>query len=604
MSPLVPATAIWAVLTPGTAGTWPDLSSAPASSSRHGRQDAAVLIAIEDYARLPDIPGARTNLDDWTRWLTTSRGVPVSRVHRLVDSRATTARMAAAMDAAAGQVGPEGTLWVVFIGHAGPGSDGLDGWLLGVDAEPSSQGLLTAGIARHDLWNRAPGVSSVWVVDASFAGPESDPKVDGLPQLRPELPVLDGQVLVVGSPDRPDGGRIPGLDRPALSYLTLGALRGWADQNGDGIVHTTEASSYVTDALHASGSADGTVWLGPDRPLSLDARENGPDLTDLLLDPLGPAELADVAVHADFIPDLAQQARWAAAAEAAEEAVLQSASSRRLTELNQRSARLAEAAQAVQDRAARDWADLAPALESGGERSADVVRAFVESYAEVRVEVDGASRWVLVPEVDLARTWLRRQARTAAARPLSPPVFADGTTTRVRDAVLTDLQACQSLVRPDACADLGVRYAEGADGLAAMPEKSVALYRRGCDHQSGLACSNLGLAYGRGLGVHIDPTKARDGFQAACDLDWGRGCGNLGLMLGAGVGGPVDIAKSLSLLVRGCDLEDGLSCHLLGSRYARGDLGAEHDPTQARTLWTKACDLGHADACSALEEAR
>ena len=207
-------------------------------------------------------------------------------------------------------------------------------------------------------------------------------------------------------------------------------------------------------------------------------------------------------------------------------------------------------------------------------------------------------------EVELAMDWLRAQERARARDPLAEPELRSGTAPEVKAAILNDFRSCVSLSRPDGCADLGVRYETGMDGLRTSPEKSVVLYERGCAHESGIACNNLGVAFGRGAGVDADPVAARRWLEKACSLDAGRGCGNLALLLSLGEGGTVDLARSNQVLARGCALDDAISCHLLGSRHAGGSQGLDKDAFTARELWQKACELGHTDSCGRLDEGK
>src|SRR6185295_15650443 len=83
-------------------------------------------------------------------------------------------------------------------------------------------------------------------------------------------------------------GTLPGTDYPAFSYLMLGALRGWADENHDGGVTAAEANAYVKRELHALHA--GRPGSQPDLTSELDcpglttlstANERPPDLQGL-----------------------------------------------------------------------------------------------------------------------------------------------------------------------------------------------------------------------------------------------------------------------------------------------------------------------------------
>jgi len=51
-------------------------------------------------------------------------------------------------------------------------------------------------------------------------------------------------VLLTAGTSRQFAGALPGLARPAFSYLALGALRGWADDDHDGSVTANEVVTF------------------------------------------------------------------------------------------------------------------------------------------------------------------------------------------------------------------------------------------------------------------------------------------------------------------------------------------------------------------------
>ena len=104
-----------------------------------GAQDAALLIAIEDYPFVEDVLGAGGNLDAWMAWLKNGRGVPLGRMQVLRDRDANARRIREAVATASSEVGPGGTLWFVFIGHGAPSKDGRDGLLVGANADRTAE---------------------------------------------------------------------------------------------------------------------------------------------------------------------------------------------------------------------------------------------------------------------------------------------------------------------------------------------------------------------------------------------------------------------------------------------------------------------------------
>lgn len=80
-------------------------------------------------------------------------------------------------------------------------------------------------------------------------------------------------------------GPLPGAERPAFSYLALGSLRGWADNDGDGTVTAQEVrdySQYVLQYFLAGERSQQPMLAGSPTDLALAAAgEPGPDLRQL-----------------------------------------------------------------------------------------------------------------------------------------------------------------------------------------------------------------------------------------------------------------------------------------------------------------------------------
>ena len=291
--------ALTVLLISGTsqATSWPDFSK-KMPGQQEGRNDAALIVAIEDYAYIPDIAGARANADDWYTYFTRVRGMRASRVQLLFDRDGTLEEMREKLARMVGQVKPLGTFWFVFIGHGAPSKDGKDGILVGVDAQQKANSIFARSLRQGellDLISRGKQKQAVLVLDACFSGRSHSGHaiVKGLQPMLVVSKVATTQsntiVMTAGKSDQ-FAGPLPGASRPAFSYLLLGGLRGWADKeagvgNGDGKVTASEAVGYAREALQAlvtdrtqepqlSGTPQAYV-------LSTRASEKGPDLVDL-----------------------------------------------------------------------------------------------------------------------------------------------------------------------------------------------------------------------------------------------------------------------------------------------------------------------------------
>jgi len=268
---------------------WPDLQQ---TSERQGggEKDAAVIVGIEDYVFAPDVPGAQSNAEAWYRHLTSVRGVPATRVRLLRNEEATVEELRASATAAASEVQPGGTLWFVFIGHGAPASTGDDGLLIGADAQQTATGLESRSLRRSELLQvleSGPG-EPVVVLDACFSGQSArgEAIAQGLQPLRlATLATPTSAVVLTAAQSNQYAGTLPGAEVPAFSYLMLGALRGWADDDADGQVTADEAVAYTRAVMRTTikGRSQTPDAQGPTHKVLGQSNEAGPDLAALVL---------------------------------------------------------------------------------------------------------------------------------------------------------------------------------------------------------------------------------------------------------------------------------------------------------------------------------
>lgn len=291
------------VALPALATEWPDLA-APPNGLSGGNRDAAVIVGVENYTYLPDVPGAAQNAADWYRFLT-AKGVPGHKIRLLVDPirdadgrtptddpQGTNDGVLAAARQAAADVEPGGTLWFVFIGHGAPAQTGDDGLLVGVDASGTARGIYSRSVSRSKVIEAlAEGRqgNTVAILDTCFSG--RSPSGNALvADLQPVIPVAmsigaSATVLTATSAGQ-FAGPLPGGGRPAFSYLTLGALYGWGDADHNGSVTAQEAVTYARNALLTvvTDRQQEPQLEGGDGALALsNGRAQGPDLNAMRL---------------------------------------------------------------------------------------------------------------------------------------------------------------------------------------------------------------------------------------------------------------------------------------------------------------------------------
>lgn len=95
---------------------------------------------------------------------------------------------------------------------------------------------------------------AVLIYDSCFSGRTGDGAKTLVAGLQATLPVRKStqSAATTLSSSETFAGPLPGAGRPAFSYVLLGALRGWADANGDNNVSVDEASTYTKSTLRAA----------------------------------------------------------------------------------------------------------------------------------------------------------------------------------------------------------------------------------------------------------------------------------------------------------------------------------------------------------------
>jgi hypothetical protein len=234
----------------------PDLSSVPEGAflgARDASRDAALVVAIEDYWKLPDVPGAKLNGLDWAQYLRDGQGVAADRITVLLDGQATAVDIDKAARAMAA-LARGGRLWVVWIGHGTTSIDGSGGRLVAVDAQSKPESVELNSVGSQALLGAVSvaGPSEVVaVIDACFSGQTTaGPLVPGLQPVRPASFRIPANTFVMTAASADEvAGPLEVAARPAFSYFLLGALRGWGDRNRDGRVTVAEAGDYTRELM-------------------------------------------------------------------------------------------------------------------------------------------------------------------------------------------------------------------------------------------------------------------------------------------------------------------------------------------------------------------
>lgn len=424
-------------------------------------QDAAVVVGIEDYAFLTDVPYAERDAEAFYSYLIYTRGVPLNRV-TLLRQAPTASEMRTALHKAASQVGPDGTLWLYYAGHGAANPETSSRLLLGVDVQGKVSALTnpqyTLDLAEVDqITAESPAGHVMIVVDACYAGVGRDGEslLEGKRFAVPAHAVTARPKVTMwlATSENELAGPYEDVQHGLFTYFTVGALRGWADgwhdgRRGerDGVVTLDEAQEYVSDAVQAIAGEEQTpthearaelLGMGLSQGEQL---EEGPDLAALVA---GSSQGGKVEEDVFQLSPYQQRLQT-------------------LERVRQEQAKLLE-------QAASEWQQTEAFLNQPSALTVETVEAYIRHYETATVTVGDVTQPVTVPEVGPARAWLARQR----GEPTAPMV--DLSTASLDQLAAADPELRELLDRARAERTNDEVWGDVADMVAAAGNSAVAL---------------------------------------------------------------------------------------------------------------------------------
>lgn len=284
------------------------LVDTPVRTGATASADAALVIGIEDYAFLPDVPYATRDAQVMRDAFLYTLGVPPDRV-KMLTQEASKERISRALQDTVALAESGGTVWVYFAGHgAASPATGARVWL-GVDTMADVDSFQARAVALDELAAtvRDAGRHAVLLTDACYTGRGRDggELVSGARFAVPTYTRTPADTHVVEWSAASENEWSLPLDAErhgAFTWAVAGALRGWADGQvdgtPDGVITLTEANLFVEEALRLRGldaqhprlsAADGNVVLVR-APGRLEARPA--ELASPVAPPTGPAPAA------------------------------------------------------------------------------------------------------------------------------------------------------------------------------------------------------------------------------------------------------------------------------------------------------------------------
>ncbi len=236
------------------AAALPSLDAPHRTEARTG--DVAVVVGLEDYAFVSDVPYARHDGTVAGDLFVYTLGVAPERLILL--SGGGREQIQAAVQQAGQQAGPGARVWFYFAGHGAASPSTGKRLLLGDDVRGDAASFDARGVPVEDIvaWASAAGAEPVLLLDTCYTGTGRDglELLEGARLAVPSyVPTTSTGVIWTAAGADQTSGPLPGVDHGAFTYFAVGALRGWADGELDGVpdgrVELGEAQAFVRRQL-------------------------------------------------------------------------------------------------------------------------------------------------------------------------------------------------------------------------------------------------------------------------------------------------------------------------------------------------------------------
>ncbi len=577
----------------------------PVAQTDQGARDLAIVIAVEQYHNLTNVAGAEITGLDWKSFFSGHLGIEEDRILFLTNARAIPSIIERETEQHLEKAHEDGRVWFVFIGHGAPdptehdpepllvGAGAInhtaEDFRLGAIPKSKIEELLTAGRQKQ----------TIMVLDTCFSGQtEYGQSLTGTQAVVPDLSRLQPQLAprdIVFSAARHDEAAhsLPGptVDRPAFSYALLGALRGWADTTGDGVVTAEEAERYVRRTLVGMQ----TPSLVADDPsvrgaaLVTQAIEEEPGFASTIQGLInrgqafaqgGPCEVEGQVRNMDT----QGQCCWPGQAYSSQ---MGSCLGSPICPDGMVLGDDAECRQAEEGEFA--YAESTP---SGECQTGVRCRQMGEDAFRGR----GGTR-----DFEKAAQLFARGCELGDMRSCSGLGFRYnrglGVERDPQRATQLYEKACEGgSLR--GCANLAVSYQRGDDRPKDL-RRAYELYDRACAGGEMLGCTNLGVLYRDGRGVSKDERRAVELFSKSCEEGFMFGCAFLGDHYAFTDSAGQSWSRAAELYDQACRGGEWRGCRNLARRYANGE-GVDEDMTRAVELWDQACQMGSARGCNDL----
>lgn len=161
--------------------------------------------------------------------------------------------------------------------------------------------------------------------------------------------------------------------------------------------------------------------------------------------------------------------------------------------------------------------------------------------------------------------------------------------------LLVDLSSSSILVEGDTVTDT---IKNEKTYITKKSDNTIKEQEQACNVGYAKECSNLGMIYGKGIGVKKNYLKALEFFNKACDGGDTDGCFYLGVFHTSGRGVKISYFNGAKFYKKACQEGHAMACSNLAVLY-EGGLGVRQSYFNAKKFYGKACDGGNEMGCNA-----
>ncbi len=376
---------------------WPSLE-APPYQDQISPKDRAIIISIEDYAYLSDVRNASQNALEWQNYFLETIGIPSKNVILLENGEATKNKIKQALAKSSRKLSRQGRLWIIYIGHGATSFKGDSGMILPFHTEATAKSVYEKGLSLEKIRELSGDANkrTIAIFDCSFDARDrsGSPLVSNMP-LQEGLTPRMGEATIVQAAKEGEYARLnDGNRRPALSYLLLGGLRGWAEEDKDGWVSLEEAVNYAN--LISESQSIEVTGIYRKQKIS-EAKEKGPvlEVENNQIKAKKPVDYIPVGMLSEDVSlnDLLNELKQQRTFEIEVEKLMN------------------EQVVAIRQEGAAAWKEVRSFAQDRADDPAKVaVYAFLREYEDKEINVRGKKMAVDIPEVSQARSLLLQLA--------------------------------------------------------------------------------------------------------------------------------------------------------------------------------------------------